>query len=78
MPINSGREKIIKYDNKYEIFNLTVNTIIIFSISIIMKPIKIDINKILKNDSFLLNFPENPKTTNPIININTGFNISDK
>ena len=36
------------------------------------------LNNILKKDSFLLNFPENPKTTNPIININMGFNISDK
>ena len=78
MPINNGREKIIKYDNIYEIFSLTVNATIISSINMTIKPINIDINNILKKDSFLLNFPEKPKTTKPIININIGFNISDK
>ena len=77
MPINSGREKIIKYANINEIFSLIVNAIIIYSINIIIKLIKIDMNNILKKNSFLLNFPAKPKTTKPITNINIGFNISD-
>ena len=44
----------------------------------IIKPIKIDIKRTLKNPSFLLNFPVNPITTNPITIKKKGFKISDK
>ena len=44
----------------------------------IIKPIKIAINKILKKFSFLLNFAEKPKTTNPNITRKKGLRISDK
>ena len=52
---------------------------VIISLSIkIKKPIKIEINSILKKFSFRLNFAENPKTTNPNITRKKGFKISDK
>ena len=55
-----------------------VNLAIISFRKKIKNPIKIDMNKILKKFSFLLNFPENPTIINDNITIKRGFNISDK
>ena len=44
----------------------------------IIKPIAIDIKRILKKFSFLLNLPENPIIVNESITKNKGFKISDK
>ena len=57
--------------------NEIVSLLIISLRKKIKKPIKIEINKILKKFSFLLNLPEIPITTKDNITIKKGFKISD-
>ena len=77
-PIINGINKIIKYASKKEILKEIVRAVTTSFNKNNKKPIKIAKNNILKKFSFLLNFPENPITVNPITIKNIGFNISDK
>ena len=66
----------LKLNEKFIERDIVIFVIISFKKNI-RKPIKIDINNILKKFSFLLNLPENPIIINDNITIKNGFSNSD-